>query len=145
MKFTVREARSAQELEKIIALRYEVLREPWGQPYESSRDELEEQSINACIEDGNEKVIACGRLQKNSDEIAQVRYMAVSAHYRGKGLGAALLDYLEGRAADLRVQKIQLQARDNAVAFYESRGYKIIEKSFLLWGEIQHYLMEKRI
>jgi hypothetical protein len=36
-----------------------------------------------------------------------------------------------------------LQARENAVKFYESCGYRIVEKTFLMWGEIQHYLMSR--
>jgi hypothetical protein len=38
-----------------------------------------------------------------------------------------------------------LQARENAVPFYLSIGYSIVEKSFLMWGLIQHFKMEKAI
>jgi predicted GNAT family N-acyltransferase len=37
-----------------------------------------------------------------------------------------------------------LQAREGAVKFYQSLGYKVIEKTYLLFGQIQHYKMEKR-
>jgi predicted GNAT family N-acyltransferase len=145
MKFKVHESNSESELKKIIDLRYEILRKPWGQPYESSGDELEAQSVNAYIEDQDKKVIACGRLQKNDARTAQVRYMAVDQSYRGKGLGAEILSHLERRASEWKVERIQLQSRDNAVDFYKTKGYEIVEKSFLLWGQIQHYLMEKSI
>jgi predicted GNAT family N-acyltransferase len=145
MKYNVLESNKESQLAKIIALRYEILRRPWGQPYDSSRDELEEQSINAYIEDRDNNVIACGRLQKNDARTAQVRYMAVAEHLRGKGLGAAILSHLEMRALDWSVARIQLQARENAVKFYEGKGYTIVEKSFLLWGQVQHYLMEKSL
>lgn len=141
----VLESTAASQLEKIIGLRYEILRKPWNQPYESSLDELEDKSINAYIEDENKNVVACGRLQKNDPHLAQVRYMAVDPAFRGKGLGAAILSYLEGRASEWRVTRVQLQARENAVDFYQSQGYRIVEKSFLLWGQIQHYLMEKSL
>lgn len=145
MDLTVRESNNNIQLERIVALRYEILRKPWHQPYESSKDELEEQSVNAFIEDENNAVIACGRLQKNNEQTAQVRYMAVSASHRGKGLGAQVLRYLENRARDWKVSMVQLQARENAVKFYEAQGYRVVEKTFLLWGQIQHFLMEKHV
>jgi ribosomal protein S18 acetylase RimI-like enzyme len=42
-------------------------------------------------------------------------------------------------------KKIILHAREIALGFYEKLGYQLIEKSHLLFGEIQHYLMEKNI
>src|SRR4051812_10182678 len=112
-KHTVSEVANSEDLDKVIALRYEVLRKPWDQPYESSKDDLEDRSLNVFIESDGKKVIACGRLQKNSDEIAQVRYMALTPEERGKGLGAAILSYLEKRSGEWSIKRIQLQARDN--------------------------------
>ena len=141
----VKESASAEELEKIIGLRYRILREPWQQPFETSRDELEDQSVNAFIADDKGNAIACGRLQRNSADTGQIRYMAVDERYRGKGLGKQILKYLEKRALKMHMQKVQLQARENALDFYKHQGYMVVERSFLLWGKIQHYLMEKKI
>jgi tRNA-dihydrouridine synthase len=41
--------------------------------------------------------------------------------------------------------KIILHAREVALNFYTKLDYKLIEKSHLLFGEIQHYLMEKEL
>jgi hypothetical protein len=38
-----------------------------------------------------------------------------------------------------------LQAREKAIPFYERLGYKVVEKTHLLFGEIQHYKMRKEI
>jgi ribosomal protein S18 acetylase RimI-like enzyme len=38
-----------------------------------------------------------------------------------------------------------LHAREIAIGFYQKLGYQMIEKSHLLFGEIQHYLMEKTL
>lgn len=142
---SVKEAKSAEEREAILKLRYTVLREPWGQPASTATDELEEQSVNAFIADKNGNVIACGRLQENAGRVGQLRFMAVDGDYQGKGLGKLIVRFLEKRASELGLISLELQARDNAVKFYESCGYKIKEKTFLLWGIIQHYLMEKKI
>jgi hypothetical protein len=39
----------------------------------------------------------------------------------------------------------ELQARENAVAFYERNGFHVVKPSFLLFNEIQHFLMEKML
>ncbi|MGE0568300.1 MAG: GNAT family N-acetyltransferase [Bacteroidia bacterium] len=132
------------DLQKILALRYEILRQPWGQSFESSSDGNEKESYNAFIEENN-KAIACGRLQINDGNIGQIRFMAVSNQLQGKGLGNLILEALEKKAKELNLDRIELHARENALKFYENKGYQIKEKSHLLWDQIQHFLMVKEL
>jgi N-acetylglutamate synthase-like GNAT family acetyltransferase len=111
-------------IEKIIDLRYEVLRKPWNQPKETSTDGMEESSINAYIEK-NGKIIACGRLQDNGNGLGQIRYMAVDVNCQGKGLGKLIVVKLEEEAKRIGLKTIELQARENAVDFYKSQDYGI--------------------
>jgi N-acetylglutamate synthase-like GNAT family acetyltransferase len=141
----VKLAGTPQEIEAIIDLRDKILRKPWNQPRETATDALEEKSFNAYVSDENNMVIACGRLQENEGKTGQIRYMAVDTTYQGKGLGKQVLDFLEQKGKEAGLKKIELQARENAVEFYKSTGYTLREKSFLLWGIIQHYLMEKEL
>jgi N-acetylglutamate synthase-like GNAT family acetyltransferase len=143
--YSVKEASTPAERERIFKLRYEVLRQPWNQPENTSSDELDDTAINAFIEDAHQNVIACGRLQENPGRIGQVRYMAVSPAFQGKGLGKKILVFLEQKAAESGLKSVQLQARENAVPFYKQCGYTVNEPTFLLWGLIQHYLMEKPV
>ncbi len=143
--FRVQEAHTPQEIQAIIALRYEILRKPWNQPAATATDDLETTSLNAFIADEKGQVIACGRLQENAGRTGQIRYMAVDKAYQGKGLGKAILSFLESKGRGMGLVKIELQARENALEFYISAGYTEKEKSFLLWGLIQHYLMEKNL
>jgi predicted GNAT family N-acyltransferase len=141
----VKQATTETDLKNILQLRYDVLRKPWNQPIETATDDLEQTSINAFIEDENGNAIACGRLQENDNHIGQIRFMAVSQSHQGKGLGKLILQFLEEKSKEKSLVEIQLQARENALNFYKSCGYNIKEKSFLLWGQIQHYLMVKGI
>jgi len=150
--FEVKESKSREELNAILKLRYTILRQPWNQSPDTASDDLEDKSINAFICDEQNNVIACGRLQENENlptgqagKIGQIRFMAVDNKYQGKGLGKTIVDFLELKAKQLHLNSIELQARENAVKFYETCGYSIKEKSFLLWGQIQHYLMEKKL
>ena len=123
-----------------------MLRKPWSQPKGSERDEEEETSLHRMIIDkSNGKAVAVGRLQFNTIEEAQIRYMAVSDDYQGMGFGSEIIKVLENIAREKGSRRIILQSRENAVKFYEKNGYKIIEKSYLLFDEIQHWLMEKEL
>jgi N-acetylglutamate synthase-like GNAT family acetyltransferase len=142
--YTVNIVNSPDELAAVIGLRYRILRKPWNQPIETATDELEDRCVNAYIK-VEERVAACGRLQVNEGNAGQIRYMAVEETMQGKGLGKLVLQTLERHAEKLQLTKIELQARENAVPFYKSQGYTVKEKSFHLWGIIQHYLMWKDI
>lgn len=141
--YKIRIAHSPAEVERIIDLRVKILRKPWNQPAETATDAMESKSINAYIETENKEIVACGRLQENENKVGQIRFMAVDDSQQGKGLGKMIVNALEIEGKKLKLNTIELQARENAVEFYKSCGYTIKEKSFLLWGIIQHYLMEK--
>lgn len=143
--FKIKIAHTPQEVERIIDLRVKILRKPWNQPAETATDNLEVISINVYIENEHKEIVACGRLQENENKVGQIRFMAVEDKQQGKGLGKMIVNALEMEGKKLHLKKIELQARDNAVDFYKSCGYTIKEKSFLMWGQIQHYLMEKNL
>ncbi len=145
MEYKVKLASTKLEIENIINLRFEILRKPWQQPIDTATDNLEDTALNAYIENEHNQIIACGRLHENENGVGQIRFMAVSNNYQGKGLGKLVVAFLEAEAKELKLKTIQLQARENAVDFYKANGYTIKEKTFLLWGIIQHYLMEKEM
>ena len=138
------EPNTSTEFKIYYNLRYEVLRKPWGQPPGSERDEREETSIHRMIIDNKtENALAVGRLQFNSTHEAQIRFMAVADDLQGKGLGSQIISALEDVACGQGIQRIILSSRENALQFYRNNGYKIEKKTYLLFGEIQHWLMKK--
>ena len=140
------EPNSSAEFEQYYNLRYEVLRKPWFQPKGSEKDDGDKSSIHRMIiDESNGKAVAVGRLQFNTSEEAQIRYMAVSDNYQLKGYGNIIVKTLEDIALNKGIRNIILQARGNALKFYWKNGYEIIEKSYLLFDEIQHWLMVKKI
>lgn len=136
---------SSEDFEKYYQLRWEVLRKPWNQPKGTEKDEGEQSSYHLMALDDASECIGVSRLHYNSPDEAQVRFMGVRHDQQGKGVGRKLMEKIEQTAKEKGAKKIMLQARENAVPFYLSIGYKKIEKTFLLWGIIQHYKMEKEI
>ena len=140
------EPNTSDEFKIYYNLRYEVLRKPWLQPKGSELDHGDETSLHRMIiDEPNGKAVAVGRLQFNSEGEAQIRYMAVADEFQGQGLGSQIISALEDVAWEKGSRKIILQSRKNALQFYKNNGYKIVKKTHLLFGEIQHWLMKKEL
>jgi predicted GNAT family N-acyltransferase len=143
--FKIATPTTSQDFEKYFQLRWEVLRKPWNQNKGTEQDDLEHSCIHKMILCDDDRVVACGRLQFNNEVEGQIRYMAVDGDFQGNGLGSLILEQLEVIAKENARKYIVLQARENALSFYKNNGYHEIEKSFLLYDNIQHYLMRKEL
>jgi predicted GNAT family N-acyltransferase len=139
------EPQTDQQFEAYYLLRFEVLRKPWDQPRGSEKDSQENECIHFMAVNRADEVLGVCRLQFNSAEEAQLRYMGVKENTQGIGLGKMLISHAETIASRKGAKYMILQAREIAVPFYKKCGYEIVEKSFLMWDEIQHYLMRKEI
>lgn len=69
--------------------------------------------------------------------------MAVDSRFQGRGIGRQLMQHMEEIARNKGRKETILHAREIALPFYEKLGYDITEKSHLLFGVIQHFLMIK--
>ena len=136
--------KSPEEFEQYYHLRWKILRQPWGEPVGSERDELEGESIHVMVVEDS-VVLGVGRGHLNFVDEGQIRYMAVEENQQGKGIGERILMELEKRLHLRQARYIVLNARESAVGFYEKFGYKVVEKGHTLFGEVQHFRMRKRI
>ncbi len=128
MKTTLHIEKNTLVFDKIMHLRYLVLRAPWNQNKESATDDQEKEAYNGYILDEKTEIIACARMQENEFKTGQIRFMAVATEHQGKGFGKQIILAMEEKAKALGLEKMELHARENALAFYKSMGYKIEEK-----------------
>jgi ribosomal protein S18 acetylase RimI-like enzyme len=70
--------------------------------------------------------------------------MAVTSGLQGKGIGRVLLVFAENIARDKGFKKITMNARKNALGFYEKLGYKVVGDEFLE-VTLPHFTMEKEL
>ncbi|GAA3918254.1 GNAT family N-acetyltransferase [Hymenobacter algoricola] len=133
------------EFEAYYRLRYEVLRQPWGQPAGSERadDDDEPTTLHAMLVAPAGRVAGVARLSPAGANQAQVRYMAVAPDFQGLGLGRQLLEHLEAQARQQGLTECVLHAREAAVPFYARLGYLVVAPSHTLFGSIPHFLMRK--
>jgi N-acetylglutamate synthase-like GNAT family acetyltransferase len=140
----IRTPNTQAEWDAYYQLRWEVLRKPWNQPVGSEKD-VDENAFYHVAAFEDEKIIGVGCFKMINSQEVQVRFMAVANSIQRKGVGVILMNALEVEAFGRGVTKVVLHAREIAVAFYEYCGYTMIEKSYLLYDSIQHYLMSKEI
>jgi predicted GNAT family N-acyltransferase len=135
---------SSAEWETYYELRWRILRAPW-QETGCQRDETDDSSTHrmVCRRDG--KALAVGRLHQLDEHSGQIRYMAVESGCERRGYGTLVLTALEQAATAIGIERIILHARERAVPFYQHHGYNTIKPSFILFDDIQHYLMVKNL
>ncbi|QDT74864.1 putative N-acetyltransferase YjcF [Lacipirellula limnantheis] len=138
--------RTAEEFERYFALRWQVLRDPFQQPRGSERDDLDRPGSgteHAVIFGDSGEAIAAGRIQLNSPEEAQIRYMAVAESRRGEGLGRLIVRRLEEIARQRGAKYAVLNARDEAVGFYRALGYIVVGVGPTIFGSVTHSRMQR--
>jgi len=140
----LKEPTTSEDFEKYFELRWRILRAPWKQPKGSEQDDEEDRSHHIMAME-NDLLIGVARLQFPEQNIAQLRYMAIDRRYQNKGIGREIVAYMEDIARKNNAEQLILHARNNALGFYEKLGYKITEKSYLLFNSIQHYKMRKEL
>ena len=144
MDVVLKQPESPEEFKSYFNLRWRILRAPWGEPEGSEVDEMEDQCFHI-MATNNGNVMGVGHMQFNTEDEAQIRYMAVEKKYEGNGIGRMIVNTLEQQARKKNVGTVILDAREPAVGFYQKLGYKIEKKSYVLFNEIQHFRMTKQI
>lgn len=138
----IRSPKNEEEWDAYYDMRYRILREPLGQPRGSERNDLDEIGVHLALYE-NEVLMAIARLDQAESNVAQVRFVAVSDEARGKGYGRKIMEACEVFSHERGDIKMILQAREKALEFYKRMDYRLIEKTHLLFGQVQHYKMEK--
>jgi predicted GNAT family N-acyltransferase len=144
MGIIIRAPKTELEWENYFDLRYRILREPLGQPVGSERNKDDATGIHFALYE-NDILKAVARLDTQENEVMQVRFVAVENESQGKGYGKKIMLASEEKAKSLGTKKMILHARENAVPFYLNLNYRLIEKSYNLFDQVQHYLMMKEM
>ena len=137
----VRSPETETEFRVYYDLRWRVLREPWGQPLGSARDEHDVTATHVAGYEEDQRLVCVGRLHAVGTDVGQVRYMAVKESLRGRWLGQAVLDEIERLAKQQGMRTIVLDAREAAVGFYLRNGYVATGDGHTLFGEVLHTKM----
>lgn len=132
------------EFEAYYHLRWQLLAKPWGQPFKISQDDKESQSYHL-MAIYKQNIVGVCRLHFNTANEAQIRYMGIVDTYQRKGIATKLVKALESYAKDKHIKTIVLNAREIAIPFYVSQGYKYVEDAHIVFNIIKHVKMIKEL
>ncbi|MFC4700876.1 YiiD C-terminal domain-containing protein [Glaciecola siphonariae] len=143
--FTIEKPTSDQDINAYFAFRWLWLREPWGYPKGSEKDEYEGVSEHRMVKNAKGEIVACGRVHLNTTEEAQIRHIAVAKEYRRKGVGQIILSALEQVARDIGAERAVTNSRESSIEFFHSNGFEIIDEAPNELGKLKRKQMRKQL
>lgn len=91
------------------------------------------QEFAVAVDDAGE-VIGCGALHVMWEDLGEVRTLAVTEEWLGRGVGHALLDYLENEARDLGLHRLFCLTFE--VPFFTQHGFEEIDEQLVVDPEV---------
>lgn len=87
--------------------------------------------------------VATCRFYPLGEDAAMIGRVVVLPEYRGKGLGARVIEEAEKWLRELRYIKAVVESRDVAVGFYEKLGYAVTDTAIIHGDTFDCIRMEK--
>ena len=150
--YEARVASTDAEREAIFSIRMKVFVDEQKVPPEEELDSYDLTalhfliSVKRLISDHayeEEPLIAgTARLIDKGEGTGKIGRVAVLKEFRGRGLGARLMRFIEAEATLRGFERLILEAQVSAISFYEKLGY-VAEGEVFLDANIEHRLMKK--
>ena len=132
------------EYDETVNLRDSILRKPLNLSF--SEEELAEEytDIHLAAYDAAWILRGCLVLTPKSENVIKMRQVAVVSDVQGTGIGRAMVEKSEIVARSRGYARMELNARDTAVPFYEKLGYHT-EGGMFEEVSIAHFKMAKEL
>ncbi len=142
MGYDVRFASTQQDRDAAFDLRRAVFEEEQNVPRPLDRDAHDNNADHVVAFDGGGRCVGTGRVVRIDSRTCQIGRMATAPDHRNRGVGAAVLAFLERMARLRGVAELTVHAQLPAEAFYRNRGYVTETEPFAIEG-VPHVLMRK--
>ncbi len=140
--YTVKTPTTREDFKSYYALRYRVLREPWGHPKGTEKDDYEPISEHFMAVGDKGEVVGVAKLYEKADGVGHISHLAVAPECQHKGIGHLLLTTVEKRARERGFKIIGTMSRVTATAYFERAGFRVagiptphIGTTHLVWME----------
>ena len=135
-----------EEFKEYYALRYEVLRKPWGQPKGTEKDDYEPISEHfMAVDDLNGEIVGVVKLDEKEPGVGWLSHLAVAPAYQNKGVGTMLVKAVEQAAVKKGYKALGCNARLNTTAYFERFGFEIVGLPTNYFATVQVAWMEKQL
>ena len=141
--YTVKSPKTLEDFKAYYGLRYKVLREPWGHPKGTEKDDYEPLSEHFMAVDENDEVVGVIKLYEKAEGVGHVSHLAVAHENQQEGIGHLLLETVEARAHARGFHRIEFTARVTAAPAFEKYGFRIVGVPSPLFATVHLVLLEK--
>lgn len=142
----IKQPTTKEEFKEYYALRYQVLREPWGQPKGTEKDDFEPLSQHfMAVDDGTGHVVGVVKLFEKAPGVASMSHLAIAKAWQKHGIGTMLMKYVEDVARKEGYKVLGGLTRVTATAFFEKFGYQIAGLPSVHFGTVHMVWMEKKL
>ncbi len=143
--YTIKTPKTRDDFKAYYALRYKVLREPWGHPKGTEKDDYEPISEHFMAVNENGEVVGVAKLYEKEEGVGHISHLAVSPEHQHQGIGHLLMQMIEQRARELGFKTIGTTARVTATAYFERAGFRVVGIPTPHLGTIHLVWMEKAL
>ena len=127
------------------ALRYKVLREPWGHAKGTEKDDYEPISEHFMAVNEKGAIVGVVKLYQKTARVGYISHLAVASAHQHKGIGHLLLETVEQRARARGFHTIGTMARVTATVYFQKYGFRIAGMPTPHLGTIHLVWMEKAL
>jgi len=124
--YTIKTPKTRDDFKAYYALRYRVLREPYGYPKGTEKDDYEPISEHFMVVNEKGEVVGVVKLFEKSEEVGHISHLAVAPEHQHKGVGHLLLQTVEQRARERGFKIIGTMARTTASSYFERTGFRVV-------------------
>jgi len=140
--YTIKTPQTRDDFKTYYTLRYRVLREPWGHPKGTEKDDYEPISEHFMAVNEKGEVVGVVKLYEKTEGVGHISHLAVAPEQQHKGVGHLLIQAVEQRARALGFNIVGTMARVTATAYFERSGFRVagiptphIGTTHLVWME----------
>jgi N-acetylglutamate synthase-like GNAT family acetyltransferase len=142
----IKSPHTRDEFKSYYDLRYKVLREPWGLPRGTEKDDYEPISQHfAAIDEETGEMLGCVKLFEKEPGVAWFSHLAVADSHQRKGIGKLLLANVEKIARKQGFTRMGCLSRLNTTDYFERAGYIVSGLPANYFGTTQVVWMEKTL
>jgi len=122
----IKTPKTREEFKAYYALRYKVLREPWGHPKGTEKDDYEPISEHfMAVDEKTGELLGVVKLDEKAPGVGNISHLAVASAHQHKGVGTMLIEIVENRAREHGFKIIGATSRVTATAYFERHGFHI--------------------
>lgn len=142
----IRSPQTREEFKAYYDLRYRILREPWGLPRGTEKDDYEPISQHfMAVDTETGEILGVVKLFEKEPGVGWFSHLAVAGKAQRKGIGKMLMQAVEQAARQRGFKVLGCQARLNTTDYFKKLGFQIAGLPTQYFGTTQVVWMEKKL